>query len=212
MLQRDYFFEFAGMPQSGKTTIIDIVVHFLKRKGVPFGEYRGGARYSPLYQSSIVDLNLLLASKAAEFVVSSAGREKECNKIFLLDRGLIDRCFFTEVLFLQNKIDSTHAKTISNFLMLPQLLKYIDGVFIFVTSPEIALKREYTNKLIEAEGEVMNTNFLSTVRQVIDNGYDRIRNLMPDVHLIDTDRQDGQIRETAQFVVNSILSVVEERR
>src|SRR5712691_11799463 len=142
-LQRDYFFEFAGMPQGGKTTVMKIVRDFLQGRGYPITDYRGGSRYSPLYTAPIQDLNLSLACNAVNFTISATGIKKEEYKIYLLDRGLIDRCIFTDTLVKQRKVSKTEAEKIKAFLTLPSLLEKLDGVFIFVTLPWIALEREY---------------------------------------------------------------------
>lgn len=209
-LERDYFFEFAGMPRSGKSTVEDTVAHFLKRQGFAIGEYRGGSRYSSLYNSSIADLNYSLVCRAADFVISSAGREKEGHKIFLLDRGIIDRCLFTEALFIRNQIDSDSAHNIENFLTSPRLINKIDGVFIFVTTPELAMERENENKLVETEGGVMNRAFLRDMRLAVENGTQRIRSRLPDlnIHFFDTEHFNGQVKETARDIVDIILEVV----
>src|SRR2546423_13713050 len=122
-LQRDYFFEFAGMPQSGNSSVEDIVAHYLKRQGFVIEQYRGGSRYSPLRFSSIADLNLSLACKTAEFIISALGREKVIHKIFLLDRGLIDRCMFADALLRQGKIDENTAFATKMFLTSSRLLQ-----------------------------------------------------------------------------------------
>ncbi len=210
-LRRDYFFEFAGMPQSGKSMVEDIVAHYLKRQGYVIEEYRGGSRYSPLRFSSIADLNLWLASKTAEFVLSALGREKATHKIFLLDRGLIDRYMFTDTLLLQNKIDRETAYATKAFLTSPRLLQHIDGVFIFVTTPELAIIREKENKLVETEGGVMNTVFLEYMRSAVEDDVERTKAFLPGKHvqLIDTGKDDGKEAETARNIVSTILDIVQ---
>ena len=210
MLDRDYFFEFAGMPQAGKTTVGDIVAHYLKRQGFIIEEYRGGSRCSPLRFSSIADLNLWLATKAAEFVISASGREQATHKIFLLDRGLIDRCLFTDALLRQNKIDPETAYATKAFLTSPRLLQNIDGIFIFVTTPKLAIMRENENKLVEIEGGVMNKAFLKEMRSAVEDNVEWIRTLIPDKHiqLIDTSKNDGRVTETARDLVDTILDIV----
>jgi len=47
-LQRSYIFEFAGMPQSGKTVVRGILAHYFKRMEYPLVEFNGGSRYSGL--------------------------------------------------------------------------------------------------------------------------------------------------------------------
>jgi hypothetical protein len=211
-LQEDYFFEFAGMPQGGKTTIANIVAHYLERKGFIIEEFSGGSRYSPLRFSSIADLNVWLACKAAEFVVGALGREKSSHKIFLLDRGLIDRCMFTDALLRQDKIDELTAHATKLFLTSPRFLQNIDGVFVFVTTPELAMIRENENKLVETEGRVMNKAFLKDMRSAVEDDVEWMRTLTPDkpIQLIDTGEDDGKVIETAKYIVDTILGIVQK--
>src|SRR5216683_1014593 len=97
-LKRDYIFEFAGMPKSGKSTIAEIIAHFLKREGLRIHEYDGGSKYSPLCEADIGFLNLSLAYQTGGFVTSAVGGRTKNHKIYLLDKGLIDRLIFTEAL------------------------------------------------------------------------------------------------------------------
>lgn len=212
MLQRDYFFEFAGVPQAGKTTIVEIIAHFLKRKEIPIEEFYGGSRYSPLINSPRGDLNLWLACKTAEFVIEATKQESTSHKIFLLDTGLVDRLFFTETLLRRGEIEELEAVKVSALLTLPRLLEKLDGVFIFVVSPELALQRENANKLFHADGEVMNANFLSTMYSVATEGYQKAQSLVRNVHLIDTEQEDQQVLETARFVADNIWSLITENQ
>ena len=211
-LQRDYFFEFGGMPQSGKSIVEDIVAHFLKRQEFVIEEFRGGSRFSPLRFSSIADLNVWVACKTSEFVISALGREKAKHKIFLLDRGLIDRCMFTNTLLRQGKIDEDTASATKAFLTSPRLLQNIDGVFVFVTTPKLAIMRENENKLVETEGGVMNRTFLMSMRSTVESDVEWVRTLMPGKHvqLIDTSKDDGKATDTARDIVNTILSIVDK--
>src|SRR5579872_2885396 len=155
MLYQHYFFEFAGMPQAGKTEIARIVAHYLRRKGYPVEVYNGGSEYSSLHDAPIADLNLSLTCEVVNYIVNKDRGEQAEHKIYLLDRGLIDRDIFTSALLWSDKIDEIQAKATSAYLTLPRLLKCLDGVYIFITSPAIALEREYKDKLIENVGEVM---------------------------------------------------------
>ena len=152
-MTRDYFFEFAGMPKSGKTTVCDIVVHFLKRKGLRVSEYHGGGRYVRIDKSSLTSLNLYLAIKAVEFVVTNVEREKTQYRVFVMDRGLFDRRVFTRTLLDLKRIDSSEASTISNFLGMPKLTDYIDGVFLFERALTSAWKENTRTSSSSAPGE-----------------------------------------------------------
>ena len=82
---------------------------------------------------------------------------------------------FTDTLLLQNKIDRETAYATKAFLTSPRLLQHIDGVFIFVTTPELAIIREKENKLVETEGGVMNTVFLEYMRSAVEDDVERTK-------------------------------------
>jgi len=131
-----------------------------------------------------------------------------------MDRGLIDRCMFTDTLLHQGKLDENTAYATKMFLTSPRLLQNIDGIFAFVTTPELAITREYENKLVEVEGEVMNKVFLKEMRSVVKDDVEWIKRLMPGKHiqLIDTGKDDGNEKKTAQGIARTILSIVQNYR
>ena len=170
-LERSYIFEFAGMPQSGKTSVEQILAHYLKRMEYPVVEFNGGSRHSGLatiYSIPIGKLNEHLANNIENFVRSIDKRQSPYN-IYLLDRGLIDRYIFTDALVRVNKVLPNQAEKLYKSLTAPELLEKLDGIFIFTSSPQTALDREYADKLVKhkdvrSQGDVMNERFLSEMR------------------------------------------------
>jgi thymidylate kinase len=198
------------MPKSGKTTILDIVIHFLKRNGFKISEYHGGGRYAPIDKSAIESLNLYLASLAAEFILISSTRERSQFKIFLMDRGIFDRCIFTKALLEMNKIDSDEAQSIDSYLKLPRLANKLDGIFLFITDPRLSLERESKYKLITETGRVMNDNFLKILRAASLEIFKTHQKYFSDIKLIDTEVLDGKIEICADLIAKDILAKVNE--
>lgn len=97
MLDRHVIIEFAGIPKSGKTTILDVVSHYLRRQRVPIAEHHGGGRYAPLGKENLGKLNLYLACEAVRYVVSTS-QDGLSPRVHLLDRGIVDRLIFTRSL------------------------------------------------------------------------------------------------------------------
>jgi thymidylate kinase len=208
MLSRDFFFEFSGMPKSGKTTVCDVVVHFLKRQGFRIQEYHGGGRYAPIDKSALTSLDMHLACKAMDFLLISSEREKTQMKIHIMDRGIYDKSIFTRTLLKMGKIDLDSAEATINFLTIPCITRLIDGVFLFITTPELSLSREYKNKLIEKTGRIMNTSVLEALRMVILEESQKENALFPNLYLIDTEKFDGKIEECAQTIIDKIIAKV----
>ena len=208
MITQDFYFEFAGMPKSGKTTIFDIVIHFLKRKGFSVGEYHGGGRFSPIDKSSLSSLNTYLAIKSVEFLLVNSEREKVQSKIFMMDRGIFDRCIFTHALNRMGKIDDKETQAIMNFLTIPKHTDLIDTIFLFVTNPELSIQREFKNKLIEKNGRVMNKSFLELLRSVTLDEYQKSTRVSSNFYLVDTEKYDGRIIECAQMITDKIMNKI----
>lgn len=208
-LEREYVFEFAGMPQSGKTIVKDILVHYLKRMEYPFEQFNGGSRNSPLYYAPIGELNQSLAVNIANFVKSHKGDAAADHKLYLLDKGLIDRWIFTEALLRDRQISQEQAGKAYQTLLLPDILKKLDEVFIFVTSAETALMREYEQKLVlpyevRSQGDVMNFQFLATMQQVTIEKAEEARKLVRHVTLIHTEDSKTNMQDKAKEIFNII--------
>lgn len=214
-LEKNYVFEFAGMPQSGKTLVKETLSHYLKRMEYPLVEFNGGSRCSdlPIYRMPIGELNEELAQRIEKFVRSIATEHLSAHNIYLLDRGLVDRCIFTDTLVRAKK--AIQAEKIYKSLLIPEFLEKLDDVFIFSTSPETALEREYAGKLVKREdvrsqGDVMNEAFLQKMYQVIDNlqtenWFREVRTHVKYVEFIDTTYKGNEIQQVARDVFDNIM-------
>ena len=142
-------------------------------------------------------------------------RDKTLHNIYLLDRGLIDRYIFTDALARVNKVSPNQAEKLYESLTAPELLEKLDGVFIFTTSPQTALDREYADKLVKqkdvrSQGDVMNERFLSEMRfaaiewqdKLSRRSIDHLRHVKP----IDTTPLHTDMQMVAKHVFESINS------
>ena len=214
-LERNYIFEFAGMPQSGKTVVKGILAHYLKRMEYPVVEFNGGSRHSrfPIHRMPIGELNQKLAQNIEEFVRDIRESPGPDSNIYLLDRGLIDRCIFTKSLALDKKVSQEQEERLYESLTSSELLDRLNGVFIFITSPETSLKREYEGKLVEhkdvrSQGEVMNEQFLNEMHIAADEWYTRINrqvnNHVKYIERIDTTPIGTDMKQVAEYVFEGI--------
>ena len=95
-LDRNYFFEFSGMPKSGKTTTIESIRHFYKRLGFKVKNFSGHDRRIDIDKSYPRELNIVLASRAVEYIVAHSVRNQEPT-IYFMDRGIFDRSVFIDM-------------------------------------------------------------------------------------------------------------------
>lgn len=214
-LERNYIFEFAGMPQGGKTSVKEILAHYLKRMEYPVVEFNGGSRYSrfPIHRMPIGELNQKLAQNIESFVHSITDRQSADHNIYLLDRGLIDRCIFTKALALDKKVSQEQEGRLYESLTSPALFDKLDGVFIFITSPETALRREYAGKLVErkdvrSQGDVMNEHFLNKMHIAAEEWFSlvntQVNSHVKYIERIDTTPIETNMKKVAEYVFDGI--------
>lgn len=204
MMTKDLFFEFAGMPKSGKSTILNTVSHYLQAQGHRVVEYDGSAFFSSLVDADLGSLNMILACKACEFILTSVEEESAPHRIYLLYRGLFDRYIFAEAMLKLGKIDATEAERTVRFLTIPRLVNHITGVFIFITDPQISELRGRQNKLTTIPGRVRNLDFLSSLRTASLETFRKIHESNKNVMLIDTEQFEGEISSCARKVIETI--------
>ncbi|WP_330176583.1 hypothetical protein OG875_25640 [Streptomyces sp. NBC_01498] len=211
-LARSISIEFAGMPKSGKTTVMDVISHYLRREGLPVAEFHGGGRYAPLGKSDLGRLNLYLACDAVRYCLSTHA-EGSAPRIHLLDRGLVDRMLFTRALLSMGKVSPAHAESIGRLVEIPDLRDEIDLCFVFTTSPRASLAREAVNKLTSHQGRVMNDHFLVGLRNTaLRFVSDHERTVCAQrLVAVDTEASDGRVAETALQVFTQISAVLLEQ-
>ncbi len=204
-LARSYFFEFSGMPKSGKTTTIESIRHFYKRLGFKVRNYSGHDRRIDIDKSNARELNIVLASRAVEYIVAHSVRDREPT-IHFMDRGIFDRSVFTEIEFRHNNISSDEANTLTKYLLMEDNCKLVDGLFVFSVPTEISLKREYNNTLLKMPGRIMNDSFLTEYQNVLAECYEKGKERFKIIDWITTEHDTPQ--QTSIYVAEQIWKII----
>lgn len=209
-LPRDVVIEFAGMPKSGKTTVLDIVSHRIRRAGWAVADFHGGGRYAPVGKKDLASLNLYLAGSALQYV-ATIGADERPPRFHLLDRGLNDRVIFSRALLSLGLLGGAHVDAVERLAGLPDVRSKVDLCFVFTTTSELSLQREHANRLTVADGRIMNATRIEALRVAATTFSTETPNTEnPQVIPIDTARLDGAVRATAQSALESIAKVVPE--
>ena len=204
--------EFAGLPKSGKSTVMDVVSHYLRRMGLPVKEFHGGGRYAPIGKNELGRLNLYLACEAVRYCLATH-EEDSAPRLHLLDRGLVDRVIFTRALHAMKRVSTAHADSIERLVATPDLRDEIGLCFVFTASPQLSLRRESANRLTGNQGRVMNYTFLTHLRTAALDLLDEhprtecAQQLVP----IDTETADGQVTDTAQHVLRFVSAALRQQ-
>lgn len=207
-LPREVVIEFAGMPKSGKTTVLDIVSHRIRRAGWAVADFHGGGRYAPVGKKDLASLNLYLAGSALQYV-AAIGADERPPRFHLLDRGLNDRVIFSRALQSLGLLGDAHVAAVEQLAGLPDVQSKVDLCFVFITTSELSLQREHVNRLTVADGRIMNSTRIEALRVAATAFAAELPNAEgPQVIPIDTARLDGAVRATAQSALDSIAKVV----
>lgn len=209
--------EFSGSPKAGKSTTIDIVNHFFRRvehenathEGVKY-KYKvwapteGASKRTPSHlKSDLVAFNLWSLNYAISEILL-AYHNVDRHDLVILDRGPFDSLAWMKVLRKENEITHEEYKTIENYIMLGKWAGLMKKIFIFTCSPEVSLKRENKEKLIDRPGIAMNEGRLSSLLEQYENLKNELTQKSFPVRKIDT-TNDTTPQSTAYEIASEIL-------
>jgi len=206
------FFEFAGSPKSGKSTIIGIVSHFLKRVGFDVVAPAEGAslRTPVALRDDWLAFNTWSGMYALRHILEAC-HESHPVDIVILDRGLFDAAAWMEFLCSEpSRITQDDRDRITGFLTLDLWRRRELGVFLFTADHATSLVRESESKLIDEPGSVMNEAILSGLIRAYDTVADGLEEQF-DVFHLDTsfrDRQLPSFQAIAYKVAGKMVEIV----
>ncbi|HUU83057.1 MAG TPA: NUDIX domain-containing protein [Phycisphaerae bacterium] len=212
--QRPFFFEFAGTPKSGKSTIIGIVSHFLHRTGFSVVQPVEGAslRTPETLRDDWLAFNAWSVCCALHHILEMA-HEKEPPEIVLLDRGLFDAAAWMEFLEAsQGRLSDLDRAVITDFLMLDLWRKREVAVFLFTADRQTSLARETHCKLTAEHGSVMNPEILAGLNDAYLRAAERLKCQFSIGH-VDTSFQGDQapsFQRIAYVVAERMLDLMHD--
>lgn len=210
--KRPLVIEFCGTPKSGKTSSLNSMNIFLKRNGfkTKILHERGSIcpitdKFNPLFNiwtscSTIAELSSYLSPDPETQL-------KHYYDVILIDRGIFDAlCWFHWQLHNDN-LDQDNFSSLVKFLTMNKWKQVIDLIYVFQSSPEISLKREYANLLTKKFGSVMNPTVLSTFNESINESFKKYKKYYRKVVKIDTSELDQSI--VGKEVTENTLKILE---
>ena len=204
-LSKNYFFEFSGMPKAGKTTTIEGIRHFYKRMGFKVRNFSGHDRRVEIDKSNPRELNIVLASRAIEYLMTYSVKTQEPT-IHFMDRGIFDRSVFINIEQLRGNISDAEADVLKKYLLMEKNCELLDGVFVFSVPTEISMKREYDKSLINIPGRVMNESYLSEFQEVLADTYEKEKGRFKYIEWITTENDIP--RQTGLDIARKIWQII----
>jgi predicted NUDIX family phosphoesterase len=207
--------EFSGSPKSGKSSIIGIIYHFLKRMGAEVIQPIEGAstRTPPGLRDDWLAFNAWSGCYALQQILV------DCNDappptMVILDRGLFDVAGWMQFLCdAERRISEDDREKITNFFQLDLWRQRENAVFLFLADHPTSLKREMHSKLTQETGSVMNNRTLDALRKSYEKVATQHQKQFGRLYVVDTSDRQGEplsFQQVAYQVTLQMVQIIEE--
>lgn len=149
--QTPYVIEFTGTPRTGKTSLINNLKDFFKKKGFKvevLEEFTTSERYKTEIYPTLKDkYKVLVNTEIPKYVLKQL--EEAINRnpdIIIIDRSLFDRLIWVDRLFKKDEMNKEEYDEYKN-LYIPLIKEKINVVVSTYTDSLTALKRDYNANL-----------------------------------------------------------------
>ena len=170
--RRPIIIEFCGIPKAGKTSSITALNIFLKRNGFKTTILTERASICPISDKESPVFNVWTCSATINEInekMDEANTASEGNlDIILCDRGIFDALCWFRWLKSRDKMSEEEYDVLTQFAMLNRWQKNIDLVYIFLTTPEESIRREYANLLTNKRGSIMKEDILEQYKKSVE--------------------------------------------
>ncbi len=206
-IERPFFIEITGSPDSGKTTMARILDPFFRRQGFTLYKPLEGAEEVRIIERDTHFYNSTTATYALYKLM-------RCSTDSRLDLVIFDRCLadaYTWMNYWVKKEDlsANEAKILQRFFYFPTWFNMLDAIFVVVTTPEEAIKRDRAESLTKKFGETTNPKSVEKLVKLFKKTYSDLSKKRENIFLIDTTDLDEL--EMTELVLGKILTALENR-
>ena len=213
--RRPLVIEFCGTPKAGKTTTINALNIFLKRNEFKTIVIHEMAGVCPVISKTDFHFNswTIFSSMAELIKQQSFGAESKVD-IILIDRNIFDAtCWFHWLNTNPNKkdkyiSDSQYKSFLDFFVNSEMWVRNTDFVYVFKTTPEKALSREFSDLVTEKPGTIMRQEVLESYNKSIDYVYEKFGSRFRRIEKYDTTDEDASL--VSYNITENVLTVLED--
>lgn len=206
--RRPIVIEFSGSPKAGKTSSITSLVQFLKRNDFKVKVIQEAASICPVLDKHSPMFNLWTLCNSISALVGVMESDTGNLDVVIVDRGIYDAMCWFQWLNEKGKIEGEMFKAIQDFITMDRLIRYVDIVFSFSTSPQTSIEREYANLLTDVRGSIMNEDTLQAYRESMETTYTEKKELFRKIIKIDTTKMKQN--EVGKKVTEETLGSLED--
>lgn len=202
-----YVIEFTGTPRTGKTTLINNLYDFFKKKGFSVEvveEFTTSKKYKKEIYPLLKDrYKNVINTEIPKYVLKQL--EETINKnvdIIIVDRSLFDRLIWVDRLVLKNGMSLEEYEDYKK-LYIPLIKEKINIVISTYTDSLTAIKRDYQANLSLEKRNFLNEENVNEYNNSLLNMKDLAKEENINFHLFDTTNKNQ--REISFEIVDAIL-------
>lgn len=208
-----YVIEFTGTPRTGKTSLINNLLDFFKKKGFTvevLEEFTTSKKYKKEIYPTLKDkYKSVVNTEIPKYVLKQLEEAVDNNPdIIIIDRSLFDRLIWVDRLYLKEGMTEEEYNNYKK-LYVPLIKKKIDIVISTYTDSITALKRDYNANLSLEKRNFLNESNVDEYNKSLLNMEILARKEDIDFHLFDTTNKNQ--REISFDIVNAILKDMREK-
>lgn len=157
-LKHCFVIEFMGLPKSGKTTVIRLLSHYLRRNSINCYIVFERASVCPIKGKQSLSFSIWNACSSLLKVLETSNEPQKTVIIF--DRGIFDALVWMKTFSQINGIKTEEFETFIKFFTNQRWINHIDLLIHLKTTVEQSLLRENDDVLIDKPGSIMNFEVL----------------------------------------------------
>ena len=203
-----YIIEFTGTPRTGKTTLINNLYDFFKKKGFSvevLEEFTTSKKYKKEIYPLLKDkYKNIVNTEIPKYVLKQLEEAISKNvDIIIIDRSLFDRLIWVDRLVLKNGMSKEEYDDYKN-LYIPLIKEKLNIIISTYTDSLTALKRDYQANLSLEKRNFLNEDNVNEYNNSLLNMKKLANEENINFHLFDTTNKNQ--REISFDVVNTILN------
>lgn len=162
--RRPYVLEITGTPKAGKTTLIGMVVSFLRQCGWQVHVVEERAGLCPLAMKGHFFFNTWTTGTMLAGLLDAVDRDDD---LIILDRGLFDALIWLEIQSAEGQVSEHEADVFERFVLIDRWRVLSDTTCLVGLDANAAMLRENAHRLRPRTGSIMNPKRLATFNDAL---------------------------------------------
>jgi len=202
--------EFIGLPNSGKTSVIDILEHYYCRMGFEVKVISEISSSCPITKKSRLEFVPWTSNQTINILLE----QKHYNKLHdlvLIDRGIFDTQIFLQLAIKELSVQNEYKQTLMSYAGLPFWNNLVDGVFLLDVPVNLSWERDQRNRLTNNHGIIVNSETLMTMHKYYLDLFKSYENSNHKDHFCSIDTKELSLEQVATICRDKIQMLLKSK-